>query len=254
VQYRARLFDDKGNYLRDAKAKWTATLDGAISADGRLTAKPGNSAGKVAAEFENLKGEARVRVLAAVPFSVNFDGGKPGPPPPFWINATGKYQLREEAGGVILAKLADNPFTRRARTFFGHEDEHDYTIEAEVRAIDRRRQLGDAGVVAQRYQLTLFGNHQRLELQPWQPETTRTVVVPYKWKGDTWYRLKLRVENQAGGKVKVQGKVWPASEAEPAAWTIEKVDNAGNREGAPGIYADAPNEVFFDNIKVTKNQ
>jgi hypothetical protein len=207
----------------------------------------------VIAEFEGLKGEARARVLSPVPFAENFDNKKPGPPPPFWINGTGKYQVRDEAGGKILAKLADNAFTKRARTFLGHDDEHDYTIEAEVRSPDRRRQMGDAGVVAQRYQLTLFGNHQRLELQPWQPETTRTVTVPFKWKPDTWYRLKLRVENMAGGKVKAQGKAWPASEPEPAAWTIEKVDAVGNHQGSPGIYADAPVEVFFDNIKVTKN-
>jgi hypothetical protein len=122
-----------------------------------------------------------------------------------------------------------------------------------VRAIDKRRQMGDAGVVAQRYQLTLYGNHQRLELQPWQPETTRTAAVPFQWKPETWYRLKLRVENLPDGKVKAQGKAWPASDPEPAAWTIEKVDDIGNREGAPGIYADAPFEVFFDNVKVTKN-
>ena len=34
--------------------------------------------------------------------------------------------------------------------------------------------MADVGIVAQRYELVLFGNHQRLELQPWQPETART--------------------------------------------------------------------------------
>ena len=42
--------------------------------------------------------------------------------------------------------------------------------------MERRRQLGDVGIVAQRYELVLFGSHQRLELQPWQPETERTVA------------------------------------------------------------------------------
>ena len=41
--------------------------------------------------------------------------------------------------------------------------------------MERRRQMSDIGIVAQRYELVLFGNHQRLELQPWQPETQRTV-------------------------------------------------------------------------------
>ena len=34
----------------------------------------------------------------------------------------------------------------------------------------------NTGIVAQRYELVLFGNHQRLELQPWQPETPKRRV------------------------------------------------------------------------------
>ena len=47
--------------------------------------------------------------------------------------------------------------------------------------------------------------------------------------------------------------IWLASEPEPDKWTVERVDDDGNLTGAPGIYADAPFEVFFDNLKVTKN-
>ena len=121
--------------------------------------------------------------------------------------------------------------------------------------------VGDAGVVAQRYQLALFGTHQRLELQPWQPETARTVVVPFAWKPDTWYHMKLRVENLPDGTTRARGKVWQRGEPEPAEWTIEKVDRIPNRKGSPGLYGDAPShanaeqraEIFYDNIKVTPN-
>ena len=77
----------------------------------------------------------------------------------------------------MLVKLAENPFAfaKRTRPFFGPTDLSNYTIEADVRSMERRRQMGDVGIVAQRYELVLFGNHQRLELQPWQPETQRTV-------------------------------------------------------------------------------
>jgi hypothetical protein len=154
----------------------------------------------------------------------------------------------------VLAKLADNPFTKRARAYIGPADWSNYTVEADVRAVEKRRQMGDAGVVAQRYSLILFGNHQRLELQSWQPETARTVVKPFAWKPEIWYRLKLRVEPAAGGKVRVLGKAWPREEAEPADWAVERVDPIPNLQGSPGFYADATNEVFFDNLKVTPNQ
>ena len=255
VQFRARLFDEKGNFLREAQAAWSAEgLPGPVSAGGSYAAANAASAGLVKASVDGVVGAASVRIASALPIAHDFEALKPGPPPRDWINATGKFQVREVEGNKILVKLADNPFTKRARAFLGSSDEHDYTVEARVMATERRRQMGDAGIVAQRYQLTLFGNQQRLELQPWQPETARTARANFAWKANTWYRLKLRVENLPGGKVHALGKAWPASEQEPEAWTIDHTDPIGNREGSPGLYADAPFEVFFDDLKVTKNQ
>ena len=131
-------------------------------------------------------------------------------PPAHWINATGKFEVRDVGGNKVLVKLADNPFTKRARAYLGPVDWHDYTVEADIKATEKRRQMGDAGIVAQRYELVLFGNSQKLELQSWQPETARTVSVPFSWKADTWYRMKLRVENLPDGKVRALGRVWPA--------------------------------------------
>jgi len=130
----------------------------------------------------------------------------------------------------------------------------DYTVEADIRATERRRQMGDAGVIAQRYALVLYGNSQKLEIEPWQPETARTVSVPFTWKPDTWYRIKLRVENLPDGRAHARGKAWPAGQPEPAAWMVERVDPIPNRQGSPGLFANAFAEIFFDNLKVTPNR
>jgi hypothetical protein len=66
--------------------------------------------------------------------------------------------------------------------------------------------------------------------------------------------MKLRVENLPDGKVQLQGKAWPAADPEPEGWTLEHVDPVPNREGSPGLYADAPFEISFDNFKVTPNE
>ncbi len=76
--------------------------------------------------------------------------------------------------------------------------------------------MGDVGVVAQRYELVLLGNGQRMDLRSWQLEEKRTVKKSFEWKADTWYRVKLEVQNLPDGKVRARGKAWPASEAEPA--------------------------------------
>ena len=38
-----------------------------------------------------------------------------------------------------------------------------------------------------------------------------------------------------------------------SAWTIEKTDPIGNREGAPGLFIDAQFGAYVDNVRVTKN-
>ena len=60
---------------------------------------------------------------------------------------------------------------------------------------------------------------------------TRTVEMPFAWKPETWYRVKLRVENRSDGTTAVQGKAWPAADSEPAAWTIDYVDTMPHRAG-----------------------
>ena len=123
-----------------------------------------------------------------------------------------------------------------------------------MRAAERRRQMGDVGITAQRYSLVLYGNAQRLKLESWEPETARTVSVPFTWQPDTWYRLKIRVQNQPNGSVRAQGKAWPVGQPEPAAWMIDKVDPNGHRQGAPGLFIDAQFGAYLDNFRLSANQ
>jgi hypothetical protein len=263
VALAARAFDQKGNPVANPGAvTWTVeNLKGSI-ADGKFTADaaPVAQAGVVKAAVGAISGTSRIRVVPDLPWTFDFEDGR-DVPPPHWVNATGKFAVRDLDGSRVLVKLAENPFAfaKRTRPFFGGTEYSDYTIEADLRAMERRRQMGDVGLVAQRYELVLFGTHQRLELQPWQPETQRTVRVPFKWLKDTWYTMKLEVQSMGGGQVRARGKVWPKGDAEPAAWTIERVDPIGNLKGSPGIYADAPSqagggaELYYDNIKVYRN-
>jgi hypothetical protein len=114
--------------------------------------------------------------------------------------------------------------------------------------------MGDLGITAQRYTLVLYGNAQQLKIESWEPETARTVTMPFAWKPDTWYHLKLRVENLPNGQVRARGKAWPTGGAEPSAWTIEKLDPAGNRQGAPGFFVAAEFGAAIDNVKLAPNQ
>ena len=195
-----------------------------------------------------------MRVAPPLPWSFDFEGTSGEAPPPYWINSTGKFYLRDYGGSRALMKRTDIALTKRGRLFFGADDASDYTVQADVLATEKHRQMGDGGVIAQRYALVLFGNAQKLELHPWQANPDRTVAVPFAWKPEVWYRVKLRVENRKDGTTALHGKAWPAADPEPAAWTIDHVDSMAHRQGAAGIYADASAEIYFDNVKVDANQ
>ena len=251
IQLQARLFDEKGLLIGNSPAEWTLNGLDATVEDGRLTVAKGAVAqtGNVSAAVGQLSGSVRIRIIPTLPWQEDFESLTSIPS--HWINATGKYELRALNGSNVLVKKADNPFLRRARVYMGPSDFSNYTVEVDALATTKRRQMGVVGVVAQRYQLSLLGSHQRLELQSWQPETQRTAKMPFKWSADKWYRLKLEIATLPNGTVRARGKVWAQESTEPKEWHLERTDNYPNLQGSPGIFADAtPTEVFFDNLRV----
>jgi outer membrane protein assembly factor BamB len=262
LNFRVRLFDERGAFIREEKsAQWSLDkLKGEV-ANGRFVSASdgGRQAGSVKATVGNVTGAARVRVVPPLPWEETFDSYALNTEPTAWTSTTAKYVVFDLEGNKVLQKTTQgSSLVTRSRAYMGQSDLHDYTVEADVRGVTRRRQQGDMGVIAQRYALVLYGNAGELHLEPWQPEKQRTVVLPFPWKPDTWYRMKLSVENLPDGKVRARGKVWAVSDPEPAQWMIEKVDPIGNHQGSPGIYgsslAETAAAVYFDNIKVYPNK
>ncbi len=270
AEFRVRLFDEQENELSVSRdSAWAleqlkGSVSGAVKLQGAVPRHSGRftasadavvQTGEVRVTVGGVTGAARVRVIPPLPWAENFDAMDLNTFPQHWTNTGMKFITRDVEGKRVLVKTTEgSSLLSRARAYMGPTDLHDYTVEADILATTKRRQVGDAGVLAQRYSLTLFGNAQKLELTPWQPETARAATVPFEWKIDNWYRVKLRVENLPDGQVRARGKVWPAGSPEPAAWTVERTDPIGNRQGAPGIFGSALAEIYFDNLKVYANQ
>jgi outer membrane protein assembly factor BamB len=257
VTLHARLFDDKGRFIREDKAAWSLDgLQGTVT-DGVFTpaASPKDQAGTIKATVGALSGSARARIARSLPWTETFESYMDKDQPAGWVNLTaGRLGVVTLDGSKVLYKEPNDTLFKRIRVFVGPTTWSNYTFEADVRAAERRRQLGDIGITAQRYTLVLYGNSQKLKIEPWEPETNRTVTADFAWKPDTWYHLKLRVENLPNGQVRARGKAWPTGQPEPAAWTIEKTDPIGNREGAPGLFIDAQFGAHVDNMALSKNQ
>jgi hypothetical protein len=65
--------------------------------------------------------------------------------------------------------------------------------------------------------------------------------------------MKMQVE-VTDNKAVVKGKIWPRAEKEPEAWTVTMEDDLPNLEGSPGLYGYSPAEIYYDNIKITRNK
>jgi outer membrane protein assembly factor BamB len=258
VNFRVRLFDERGTFIREEpSANWSLDQLKGDVANGQFVAAAESIAqsGLVKATVGGVTGSASVRVFPPLPLSEDFEAMAVNSIPSTWVNTTLKFVVRDLNGNKVLVKTTEgSSLLSRARAYMGPSDLSNYTVEADVNATQKRRQQGDGGVIAQRYALVLYGNSQMLHLEPWQPETARTASIPFAWKPDTWYRMKLQVENLPDGKVRARGKAWLATEAEPSAWMIERIDPIPNRQGAPGIYGSALAELYFDNLKVYSNK
>jgi outer membrane protein assembly factor BamB len=182
-----------------------------------------------------------------------------------WENVEGKGPTfkaargeREDDGNIVMLKITTIPLGTRSQGWLGHTSLSDYTIQADLRAAEKFGKLPDMGVIGQRYRLEMLGASQELKLYSWVAHERKFATLPFEWKADIWYTMKLKtsVEERDGEQIAVlKGKVWPRDEDEPDAWTIEWEDKPANTQGSPGLVGNAKDaEIYYDNIIVTPNQ
>lgn len=222
-----------------------------------------------------LTGFARGRILPSPPFSESFDGqdltetdgggARWAYPPLPWIGARFKWEVREDptdAGNKVLAKTLDNVLFMRSMVFFGHPEDRDYVIRADVMSDGNRRQQSTAGVICQRYIICLDGNAQQLRVYSNIENFNRArdlgqveSRVDFPWRVGRWYTIKATVETTGkDGAGVIKAKAWPRGENEPADWTIEVPVPIVHQSGSPGLFGLSPQsnfKVYVDNIVVT---
>ena len=251
--FRVRLFNARGQFLRESEAKFTVDQAGEIDASGQFTADSAAAhvAAVVTAQVGDLTGTARIRLVPPLPWSFDFVSGEV---PITWVGARYRHIVRELDGRPVMVKVTTIPKGTRSQAWMGHPELHDYTIQADVRGATDDGKLPDIGLIAQRYTLDLMGNNQELQVRTWTPQLARmSKTVPFSWQADTWYTIKFRAAVENGHAV-LRGKVWPRDEAEPDAWHVTAIDETPSVVGSPGLFGNATNaEIFIDNIKVTPN-
>jgi outer membrane protein assembly factor BamB len=243
-------------------------LDGTISDTGvlSLSSKPAQQ-GYVNFKMGDVVGTARVRVAPSTSYSQDFKMVPEGAVPAGWVNAQLKYGVREIGGEKVLFKKNDDPRPpiARAIAYITMPDANEYTIEAELKGVEKKEKLPDAGIVANRYVFYLDGKtdekgDREARLISWEALPRINVAIPYTWKSDVWYRLKMTVTSE-GNETVIRCKVWESGKDEPAQWNIEFKDPSPNRNGSAGLYSYITNaepenpgsEIHFRSVKISPN-
>jgi outer membrane protein assembly factor BamB len=255
VRFEVRAFDAHGRTIAaPAVPDWGLQgLAGKVDG-GNFIAEAGRSqAGKVTAKAGALEASARVRMIAPLPWSFDFESVEVGKTPPWWSGAGPKFPVKELDGGRVLSKPPVAVGLDRSDVFLGPATLSDYTIQADLRGAVKGRKRPDMGLIDSGYTLDLMGNHQKLQLRSWPSELRIEKTVDFAWEPDVWYTMKLRVDQQRD-KALVRGKVWRRGSPEPAEWTVTVEDPQPIRHGSPGIYGYSAAEILYDNLQVTGNQ
>lgn len=249
-----RTFDENGRLIGEPEAEWSLKgLAGKVEG-GAFTADQtaGSQAGVLVAKVGELEGSARVRVVAPLDWSQDFEKVEEGTNPSHWVGASTKFLVRAQKENKVLVKAPVTRGLNRSNVYLGPHDWSNYTIQVDLMGTKKGRRRPDMGLVANRYILDMMGNHQRLQVRSWTSDLRMAKTIDFAWESDVWYTMKFTVE-LVGGKALIRGKVWKTSEEEPDAWTITAEDPLPNREGSPGLYGFSAAEIYYDNLKVTKN-
>ena len=231
---------------------------------------PPRQQGTAVATVGKLSARCRVRVAPVIPYNEDFEKTPAGAAPSGWVNAAGKFVVKALPDGTkVLSKVNTDgriPIAR-ANGYITSSTATGYTITADILGTEVDNKLPDMGVVNSRYSLVLDGKKdpatgtRTVRLVSWEARPRVNKVVPFDWKKDTWYRVRLRVE--VGDKTAtVRGKVWDRDQPEPADWTVTFDDPSPNREGAAALYGyisnirssdDPGSDILYDNVAITPN-
>lgn len=280
VEFTARLYNANGQFLqKEDYPQFSIQGEGNITPGGKFTAPEDarHMATYVTATVGDISGQARIRIVPDLPWEFTFDGielasednagRKVGEPPITWVGMRYRHVIRDKDGNKVMVKVNTIPKGTRSQGWIGHPDLHDYTIQADVMGDLTDDQMPEIGITAQGYTLAIQGNNQLIQIRTWvtqerlalaeenrNPDGSSKTKFPFEWEANKWYTMKLKVTNEEE-IARLQGKVWPQGEEEPEEWTIECIDPAPQRVGAPGFYGDANfAEIYIDNVQVTPNE
>lgn len=256
VEFKVRAFDVMGKQVQAPKAKFgLKEIIGKVSNKGKagFSKKAPNQSGYAVAMAGDLEAAARVQIAAHLPWEIDFEDFEAGKNPSLWPG-TWKFKTLDMDGNKVLMKPPSKRMLKRHNLILGPPTMKNYTIQADVKNEKVKRRSSDMGLIANRYYFDFMTKKKRLQIRTWPAALERlSAEKPFEWNPELWYTMKVTVEYKDGTGI-IKGKIWPRDEKEPAEWTLTVEDPLPNMHGSPGLYGDAQTNIYFDNVKITRNK
>ena len=100
------------------------------------------------------------------------------------------------------------------------------------------------------YRLQVSAAKKQLEI--FKGDDART-SVPFEWKDATWLSLRIQARKTPAGVWVIEGKAWPAGDAEPGKWDIRLEEKDAPAAGRPGVWGNpfSGTPIRFDDLAIT---
>ena len=204
----------------------------------------------------------RITVLLALALPTFANGGEPayvndfesaevGKAPKDFLVIAGAFAVQQDGGKKFL-ELPGSPLDTFG-ALFGPAKMEGLSVTAKIFGTKTGRKFPAFGLSlngAGGYRLQVSAAKKQLEI--FKGDEART-SVPFEWMDATWLSLRIQARQTPAGAWLIEGKAWPAGDAEPEKWTIALEEKEAPASGRPGLWGSpfSGTPIRFDDIVVT---
>ena len=188
---------------------------------------------------------------AKILYENNFEKAAVGQAPEDFLVLDGEFAVREGEGNKYL-ELPGAPLDTFG-VLFGPTTNAGVCVSARIygTAKGRRYPQFAVGLDGQNgYKLKVSPAKDAVEIYKGDDSVAS---VPFHWKSGTWTMFKLQIRQTNGPAWKIEGKVWPQTEAEPKEWTIVLAEKTPPHAGRASIWGSpiSGTPIRFDDLLLT---
>jgi hypothetical protein len=181
----------------------------------------------------------------------NFEKAAVGPVPGDFLVLDGDFSIKESEGNKYL-ELPGAPLDTFG-VLFGPTTNAGICVSARIYGTGhgRRYPQFSVGLDGQNgYKLRISPAKDAVEICKGEEPVT---AVPFHWRPGSWTMFKLRIRQTDGPAWKIEGKLWPQTEAEPKDWMIAFEEKTPPRPGRASVWGSpvSGTPIRFDDLLLT---